>query len=55
MNNQSTNNKAAFTKFISDVTSKNYASADKQLSSIIENKLLDRINNFKNLKIFKKS
>lgn len=55
MSTQSNNNKAAITKFISDVTSKDYAAADKQLSSIIENKLLDRINNFKNLKIFKKS
>ena len=46
------NPKPAISKFISDVSSGNYASANTQLTSIIENKLLDRINNFKNLKIF---
>jgi hypothetical protein len=42
-------------KFIHHVGSKNFAAADKQLASIIENKLASRINNFKNIKLFKKS
>ena len=44
--------KSAISKFVSDVSAGNYASANTQLTSIIENKLLERINNFKNLKIF---
>ena len=52
MKNQNITNKSAISKFISDVSSKNYAGANTQLTSIIENKLLERINNFKNLKIF---
>lgn len=55
MKSKSTTNKPAISKFISDVSAGNYASANTQLTSIIENKLLERINNFKNLKIFKKS
>lgn len=42
-------------KFIHHVGSGNFAKADKQLASIIENKLAKRINNFKNIKLFKKS
>lgn len=52
MKNHNQSIKPAISKFISDVSSKNYAAANNQLSSIIENKLLERINNFKNLKIF---
>ena len=42
-------------KFIHHVSNKDFAKADKQLASIIENKLARRINNFKNIKLFKKS
>ena len=53
MNKQKPSQNQSIAKFISDVTNKNYSSADKELASIIENKLMNRINNFKNLKIFK--
>ncbi len=41
--------------FIKSVSDKNYSEANKQLKSIIENKLLNRINNHKNFKIFQKT
>lgn len=41
--------------FIKSVSDKNYSEANKHLKSIIENKLLARINNNKNFKIFQKS
>ena len=41
--------------FIKSVSDKNYSEANKQLRSIIENKLLKRISNHKNFKIFQKT
>jgi hypothetical protein len=52
MKTKTTPYKPVISKFISDVSAGNYASADTHLTSIIQNKLLERINNFKNLKIF---
>ena len=41
------------TKFIQSLGEKNYAEANKHLQKTIENKLLDRIKQYKNINIFK--
>jgi len=41
--------------FINSVGNGDFAKADKHLSSIIENKLAERINNLKKIKLFKQS
>ena len=41
--------------FIQAITTKDYSNANKQLRSIIENKIATRINNCKSKNIFKKS
>lgn len=41
------------TRFIQSVGEKNYAEANKTLQKTIENKLIDRIKQYKNINIFK--
>ena len=41
------------TKFIQSLGEKNYAEANKSLQKTIENKLINRISQFKNINIFK--
>tara|TARA_B100001093_G_C26751183_1_gene981217 strand:+ start:388 stop:558 length:171 start_codon:yes stop_codon:yes gene_type:complete len=41
------------TKFIQSLGEKNYADANKSLQKTIENKLINRIKQFKNINIFK--
>ena len=41
------------TKFIQSIGEKNYAQANKSLQKTIENKLLDKISQYKNINIFK--
>lgn len=40
------------TRFINSVANNDFSSANKHLKSIIENKLLKKINNFKNKPLF---
>ena len=53
---ESTNNTQSdnrhITSFVSAVGSGDYARANKDLRAVIENKLLKRINNSKNIRIF---
>lgn len=40
-------------KFIQHLSDKNYVEANKSLQKTIENKLIDRISQYKNINIFK--
>lgn len=48
-----TQNKQLIAKFIQNLGEKNYAAANKCLQKTIENKLLGRISQFKNINIFR--
>ena len=50
---KNTNETAPIIKFISDIGSKNYATAKKSLKVAIENKLFNKINANKNINIFR--
>ena len=45
--------KELITKFIQKIGEKNYSEANNYLKKTIENKLLGRINQFKNINIFR--
>lgn len=45
--------KQQITAFVNSVINQDYSKANNQLRSIIENKLLKRINNVKNTNLFK--
>lgn len=45
--------KQNITKFIQSIGEKNYAQANKHLQKTIENKLISKISQFKNINIFK--
>lgn len=55
MNNTSnqTQNRQLIAKFIQNLGEKNYAEANKCLKKTIENKLLGRISQYKNINIFR--
>lgn len=48
-----TSNRQLIAKFIQNLGEKNYAAANKCLQKTIENKLLGRISQFKNINIFR--
>lgn len=52
MSNLDRNNKINVTRFINSVATNDFSSANKHLKSIIENKLLKKINNLKNKPLF---
>ena len=52
MSKQIINTRPQLSRFITSVATNDYASANKYLKSIIENKLLKKLNNFKNKPLF---
>ena len=54
MSNQTTSQQRdSITRFIQNLGEKNYAEANKMLQKTIENKLFNKIKQFKNINIFK--
>jgi len=51
--NQNPNQKKLITKFIQKIGEKNYSEANDYLKKTIENKLLGKINQYKNINIFR--
>ena len=51
--NQTPNQKKLITKFIQKIGEKNYSEANGYLKKTIENKLLGKINQYKNINIFR--
>lgn len=52
-NNKNQTNRGLISKFVQSLGQKNYAEANKCLQKTIENKLLSRISQHKNINIFR--